>query len=124
MDTTNFLVEQRKNRKGFLLHPFQRNIRAPTVCDSDIDAVVENDETLCMPQQETQFWELRVGELNVSIPVKNRLKANLAIWRGVLQAPPAVLDVIESGYVLPLMSGPYRFLVIITYLLYKTPVCG
>ena len=58
---------------------------------------VENDEALCMPQQGTQFWELSVRELNMPIPLKSRLKADLAFWRDVLQSPPAVLNVIESG---------------------------
>ena len=62
-----------------------------------------------MPEMETRFWELSVGELNKPISVKGRLKANLAFWRDVLQAPPAVLKVIESGYVLPLMSEPVPF---------------
>ena len=39
------------------------------------------------------------------ILVKGRLKANLAFWRDVLQAPPAVLNVIESGYVLPWITS-------------------
>ena len=43
------------------------------------------------------------------IPVKSRLKANLAFWRDILQAPPVVLNVIESGYVLLLMSEPVPF---------------
>ena len=39
-------------------------------------------------------------------PVQSRLRENIGFWRDVLKAPEAVLDTIDSGYVLPLMSEP------------------
>ena len=38
--------------------------------------------------------------------VKGRLKEHVGFWREELEAPEAVLSVIESGYVLPLKSMP------------------
>lgn len=40
------------------------------------------------------------------VKVKGRLKERLSFWREVLEAPPPVLDIIERGYVLPLLSEP------------------
>ena len=42
--------------------------------------------------------------MNVPISVKGRLGASHAFWKEVLYAFPAVLEVIESGYMLLLMS--------------------
>ena len=39
-------------------------------------------------------------------PVQGRLRENIGFWRDVLKALEVVLDTIESGYVLPLMSEP------------------
>ena len=41
--------------------------------------------------------------------VKGRLKEHVGFWREELEAPGAVLSVIESGYVLPLKSKPDPF---------------
>ena len=48
--------------------------------------------------------EVAIDDISVPISVKGRLRDNLMFWKEVLEAPPAVLDIIESGYVLPLMS--------------------
>ena len=66
-------------------------------------------QMLCTPQKGAQFWELGAEDLAGAVPVKGRLRKCLEFWRDVLHAPPAVLKVIESGYVLPLMSEPTQF---------------
>ena len=43
------------------------------------------------------------------VSVKGQLQANIAFWRDFLYASPSFLGVIESGYVLPLMSEPTLF---------------
>ena len=45
-------------------------------------------------------------ELSSTFSVKGRLKAQLAFRKEGLNAPLVLLNVIESGYVLPLMSEP------------------
>ena len=58
------------------------------------------------------FWETEITEPGeqASLPlVKGRLKEHLPFWREEIKAPSSVLDIIESGYVLPLMSSPQAF---------------
>ena len=61
------------------------------------------------PQKGHQFWEIGAEDVPMPIFVKGRLRDKLAYWRDVLHASPSVLRVIESGYVLPLMSEPTHF---------------
>ena len=63
-------------------------------CDRAINTIVDNEEVLCMPQQEAQFWEVSGNDMDVPISVKGRLRASLVFWKEVLYASPAVLDVI------------------------------
>ena len=59
-----------------------------------------------------RFWETETTEPGeqASLPlVKGRLKEHLTFWREEIKAPSSVLDIIESGYVLPLMSSPQAF---------------
>ena len=58
---------------------------------------------------DTRCDRARLQISNVPVSVKGRLRASLVFWKEVLCASPAVLDVIESGYVLPLMSKPTPF---------------
>ncbi len=46
------------------------------------------------------------GSPVMPLPLKGRLRSSLQFWREELQAPPFVLGIIESGYVLPLKAEP------------------
>ena len=61
------------------------------------------------PREESRFYEVEVDELSDTVSVKGRLCANIVFWKEVLHASPAVLNIIEAGYVLPLMSEPTPF---------------
>jgi len=52
-----------------------------------------------------RFWESDNAEIQVT-HVQVHLKQNLGFWKDVLQAPPPILDCIESGYHLPLKFIP------------------
>ena len=52
-------------------------------------------------------WETEAVEQGTQVTcVKGRLKEGLQFWREEIVAPASVLDTIEQGYVLPLMSQP------------------
>ena len=50
-------------------------------------------------EDECEPWRVEVRELEPLPHVKGRLKSHLAFWESELQAPQAVLSIIESGYV-------------------------
>ncbi len=52
-------------------------------------------------------WEME--EASAPIGVKGRLRNSLSFWRDELRAPQSVLDIIDRGYVLPLISEPTAF---------------
>ena len=61
------------------------------------------------PPAGLRYWEVGGDDPPMPVSVKGRLRASLPFWRDTLQASPMVLRVIESGYVLPLMSEPTQF---------------
>ena len=69
----------------------------------------DTGEGLIPPWADSRVGEFDSEELSNPISVKGRLRANLPYWKAVLHASPAVLHVIESVYVLPLMSEPTPF---------------
>ena len=55
-------------------------------------------------------WEAETREPGAQVTyVKGRLRERLQFWRDEIKAPASVLDTIEGGYVLPLMSQPTPF---------------
>ena len=55
-------------------------------------------------------WEAEAREPGAQVTyVKGRLRERLQFWRDEIEAPASVLDTIEGGYVLPLMSQPTPF---------------
>ena len=56
------------------------------------------------PGEITKFWEIECIELDQITEVQGHLKLNIAFWREVLHAPPPVLDCIEFGSRLTIVS--------------------
>ena len=55
-------------------------------------------------------WETEAMEPGTQVTcAKRRLRERLQFWREEIRAPASVLDTIEGGYVLPLMSQPTPF---------------
>ena len=59
-------------------------------------------------QDTSRFWELEQGGGQIQ-DVQGRLKSGLAFWQDVLGAPRPVIEWIEGGYKLPLLSLPPPF---------------
>ena len=53
-----------------------------------------------------RHWEFEKSEGYQITCVKGRLKENISFWRDVLKAPTPVLNWIEDGYKLPLITEP------------------
>ena len=70
---------------------------------------VGHDGVSSVPQVEARYYEIGVDDLVGPVSVKGRLRAKLSFWKEELGASPAVLKIIEAGYVLPLMSEPTPF---------------
>ena len=81
----------------------QGEVTSGSCVDDDID---QGSSPLGM---ESHVYEIGADELSEPISVKGRLRAKFAFWKDVLHASPSILSVIESGYVLPLMSEPTPF---------------
>ena len=55
------------------------------------------------------MWEVKMQDVCTPAEVKGRLKRSVGYWREELNASEYILDVIEHGYVLPLISEPSSF---------------
>ena len=81
---------------------------------NEADAVMSADVDLSgglnVLGEESRYYEVDASDLLSPVSVKGRLRTKIDYWREVLQASPAVLNIIESGYVLPLMSQPTPFM--------------
>ena len=65
------------------------------VCDDECDMLSYFDEVA-----------FDVGVCAPGMSVKGRLREHVKFWQEVLEAPQSVIDVIKSGYVLPLKTMP------------------
>ena len=57
----------------------------------------------------TRFWELEQNSEQI-VDVQGRLKGSIEFWRTVLNASNPVIECIEEGYKLPLLSLPPPFI--------------
>ena len=53
-----------------------------------------------------RHWEVEQSEGYQITRIKGRLRENISFWRNVLKAPTPVLNWIEDGYKLPLITEP------------------
>ena len=65
----------------------------------------EGDEYLDRQFCESRFWEVEEGPTQIQ-DVQGRLKTSFNFWREILKATQPVLDWINEGYKLPLLSVP------------------
>ena len=69
---------------------------------------VDEVEYVCV-NEASDFREITL-EHSAQLVVKGKLKEHIAFWREELTAPESVLNVIESGYVLPMKALPSPFI--------------
>ena len=54
-----------------------------------------------------RVWEHEQG--NDALSVKGRLAKHVSFWRDIVRASPFTMDIIQSGYVMPLREEPTRY---------------
>jgi hypothetical protein len=70
---------------------------------------VSEDTPEIIPENISVWWEVEVTEWDImssGVVVKGRLKKHISFWRDEIKAPTAIINVIDTGYVLPLKSEP------------------